>query len=369
MQKIKGTYASAVVYSDTAEDYALAQVKMICDQEAAEGSQICLMPDIHPGKVGPIGLSMTIKDKVLPALLGADIGCGVSYFKIKPTKIEFQKLDTILREHIPSGKQNRKEPHRYSSDFDFSDLCCGKHIDQRRAILSLGTLGGGNHFLEVDQDEEGNLYFLCHSGSRYLGGIVTEYYLKAGQKALKTKGISLPYELTYLDGCLMEDYLQDVQEVQGFAMLNREIMLLELQKRLKLKPEYFGESIHNYVDENRILRKGAIAAYAEDEVIIPINMRDGVLLGYGKGNPEWNYSAPHGAGRILSRKDVLRRYTLAEFKKTVSGIHSVTVCRETLAEAPFAYRGIEEIAQSVKDSVKIKKVLKPLYNYRGTERR
>lgn len=365
MQKIKGTYATAVVYSDTAEDYALAQVKMICDQEAAERSQICLMPDIHPGKVGPIGLSMTLKDKVMPALLGADIGCGVSYFKISPAKIEFQKLDTIIREYIPSGNKNRKEPHRYSSDFDFSDLYCGKHIDQQRAILSLGTLGGGNHFLEVDRDEEGNLYFTCHSGSRYLGGIVTEYYLKAGQKALKAKGISLPYELTYLDGNLMEDYLQDVQEVQGFAMLNREIMLSELQKRLKLKPEYFGESIHNYVDGNRILRKGAIAAYKGDEVIIPINMRDGILLGYGKGNPAWNASAPHGAGRVLSREAVKDRHTLSEFRQTMEGIYSPSISKATLDEAPFAYRDISEILHSITETVTVQKILKPVYNFKA----
>ena len=215
MQKIKGTYASAVIYSDTAEDYALAQVKMICDNEAAAGSKLCLMPDVHPGKVGPIGLTMTIGRRILPSLLGADIGCGVSYFKTKPAKIEFQKLDKIIRENIPSGRHNRKEPHRYSSDFDFSDLSFGTHIDQKRASLSLGTLGGGNHFLEVDRDEEENLYFVVHSGSRYLGSAVTEYYLKAGQKALKAKGISLPYELTYLTGSLMEDYLHDVQAVQG----------------------------------------------------------------------------------------------------------------------------------------------------------
>ena len=365
MQKIKGTYASAVIYSDTAEDYALAQVKMICDNEAAAGSKICLMPDVHPGKVGPIGLTMMIGRRILPSLLGADIGCGVSYFKTKPAKIEFQKLDKIIRENIPSGRHNRKEPHRYSSDFDFSDLSCGTHIDQKRAALSLGTLGGGNHFLEVDRDEKENLYFVVHSGSRYLGSAVTEYYLKAGQKEFKAKGISLPYELTYLTDSLMEDYLHDVQAVQGFAMLNREIMLSELQKKLKLKPTYFGESVHNYADENRILRKGAIAAYAGDEVIIPLNMRDGILLGYGKGNADWNFSAPHGAGRVLSREAARNSHTLSEFRESMQGIYSPSISGATLDEAPFAYRDMDEILANIKETVTITKRLKPVYNYKA----
>lgn len=365
MQKIKGTYASAVIYSDTAEDYALAQVKRICDNEASMGSKICLMPDVHPGKVGPIGLTMTIGDQILPSLLGADIGCGVSYFKTKPAKIEFQKLDKIIRENIPSGRHNQKEPHRYSRDFDFSDLSCGAHIDQKRAVLSLGTLGGGNHFLEVDRDEEENLYFIVHSGSRYLGGAVTEYYLKAGQKELKAKGISLPYELTYLTGSLMEDYLHDVHEVQGFAMLNREIMLSELQKKLKLKPTHFGESIHNYADEHQILRKGAIAAYAGDEVIIPLNMRDGILLGTGKGNADWNFSAPHGAGRILSREAARNSHTLSEFRESMKGIYSPSISGATLDEAPFAYRDMHEILANIKETVTITKRLKPVYNYKA----
>lgn len=341
MLKIKGSYTEAVVFSQTAENYAIAQVKMICDNEAVKGSKIRLMPDVHTGKVGPIGLTMTIGECVLPSLLGADIGCGISYFKTKPVKIEFQKLDKIIRENIPVGNKNRRELHRLSGDFDFSDLCCRKHIDENRALMSLGTLGGGNHFLEVDRDEEENLYFTVHSGSRYLGGIVTEHYLKAGQKELKAKGISVPYEMTFLSGALMEEYLHDVKQVQGFAMLNREIMLYELQKKLKLKPERFGESIHNYVDENRILRKGAVAAYEGDAVIIPINMRDGIILGVGKGNADWNFSAPHGAR------------------------HTPSISRATLDEAPFAYRGIEEILENIKQTVTVEKILKPVYNFKA----
>lgn len=365
MQKIKGIYAAASIYSETAEAYALAQVKMICDNEAASGSKICLMPDIHPGKAGPIGLTMTVENRILPALLGSDIGCGISYFKIKNTKIEFQKLDRIIRENIPSGSSCRSEPHRYSSDFDFSDLLCEKHIDQERAYLSLGTLGGGNHFIEIDKDEEGSLYFAVHSGSRYLGSAVTEYYMKQGQKRLKEKGIRVPYELTWLEGDLMKAYLNDVHEVQGFAMLNREIMLSEIEKKLKLKPILYGESIHNYVDENMILRKGAAAAYEGDSVIIPINMRDGVVLGYGKGNAEWNFSAPHGSGRILARNEVRKQHTVSEFKAAMKGIYSSSIGKATLDEAPFAYRSIDEIKNAISDTVTVEKILKPVYNFKA----
>ncbi|MGN0735333.1 MAG: RtcB family protein [Anaerovoracaceae bacterium] len=369
MQKIKGKYVAADVFSDTAEEYAIAQIKAISDNEAAKDSKICIMPDVHPGKVGPIGLTMTLENRVLPCLLGADIGCGISYIKIKETKVEYQKLDTVIRDNIPVGSKSRREPHRFSRDFDFDDLICRKHVDKNRSTLGLGTLGSGNHFIELDKDYEGNIYAFVHSGSRYLGAAVSEYYLKEGQKQLRGKGISVPYELTYLEGKLMDDYLHDVREVMGFAMLNREIILYELEKRMKWKVESFGESIHNYVDENRILRKGAASAYEDDEVFIPINMRDGIIIGRGKGNPDWNFSAPHGAGRILNRDEVRKKHTVSEFKETMKGIYSPTVGKETLDEAPFAYRGIDEIVSSISPSVKVEKILKPLYNYKAAEER
>ena len=294
---------------------------------------------VYSSKVGQTGLTMTIGNRVFPCLLGNDIGCGISYIKIKETEVEYQKLDTVVRENIPVGSKNRREPHRFSRDFDFDDLLCGKHIDENRSALSLGTLGGGNHFIELDKDDEGYIYAFVHSGSRYLGVAVTEFYLKEGQKHLKKRGISAPYELTYLEGQLMEDYLHDIHQVMGFAMLNREIILHELEKKMKWNVETFGESIHNYVDENKILRKGASQAYENDEVIIPINMRDGIILGRGKGNPDWNFSAPNGAGRILKRD-----------------------------EAPFAYRDIDEIVSAISPSVSVEKILKPLYNYRAVEK-
>lgn len=367
MQKINGMYASAVIFTENIEDYAKAQIKMICDSETAEGSKIRIMPDVHPGKVGPIGLTMTITDKVIPTLVGTDIGCGISYVRIDKKNVEFQKLDRVIRECIPAGGRIRKEPHRYSDDFCFDDLICRGSLNREKGRLSLGTLGSGNHFIELDKDDEGNLYLVVHSGSRHVGVEVTEHYLREGQKSLKQSGIAVPYEMTWLDGELMQNYLHDVKSVQGYAMLNREIILREICKKMKWKTDCFGESIHNYVDENNILRKGACSAYKDDDVIIPINMRDGIILGTGKGNDDWNCSAPHGAGRVMNRKAILEKFTVSEYRKSTEGVFSSTVCRETLDEAPFAYRGIEEIREKVKDTIEVKKILKPVYNYKATE--
>lgn len=364
MQKIKGKYASATIFTDNIEDYALAQIKMICDNEAAIGSKIRVMPDVHPGKVGPVGLTMTVKDRVMPALVGEDIGCGISYIKFKAGNVEFQKLDRVIRENIPTGFEIRKEPHRSSKDFDVQDLICAKHINHEKAYLSLGTLGGGNHFIELDKDDEGYMYAFVHSGSRRLGKEVFEAYMKKGQKELKEKGVVIPYEHTYLEGQLLEDFIHDVKITQGYAMLNREIILTELARGMKWKVISYGESIHNYIDDKLILRKGAVDAYPGDEVIIPINAKDGIILGEGKGNDGWNCSAPHGSGRIGNRSTVISEHTVREYRKCLEGVYSSTISKETLDEAPFAYRGIDEILENIKDTVEVKKILKPVYNYK-----
>lgn len=369
MQKIIGKYAEAVVYTDDIEQYALAQIQMICDFEASEGSRIRIMPDVHPGKVGPVGLTMTLKDKVMPNLVGTDIGCGISYARIGKKNVEFQKLDRVIRECIPAGGKVRSEAQRNSYDFDFDDLICRNSVNEDRGRLSLGTLGSGNHFIELDRDEDGNLYLVVHSGSRHLGKEVTENYLQEGKRVLKKKGYSVPYEMTWLEGKLMESYIHDVNVVTGYAMLNREIIINEICKKMKWKPDYFGECIHNYVDDNLILRKGACAAYMGDDVIIPINSRDGIIIGTGNGNAEWNSSAPHGSGRVLNRKAVSEKFTLSEYKKSLEDVYSSTVCRETLDEAPFAYRNIESILGVIEETVDVKKILKPVYSYKAVERR
>ncbi|KIR03875.1 Protein RtcB [Lachnospiraceae bacterium TWA4] len=368
MKEIKGTFANAKIFTDNVEEYALAQIQMICDQEASKGSTIRIMPDVHPGKVGPIGLTMTVEDAIMPNIVGIDGGCGMTIAKIKGKKLEYQKLDTVIREQIPSGFQVRRKPHRFSTEFPFEELKCYKNIHIEKAIHSIGTLGSGNHFIEADCDHEKNLYIVIHSGSRSLGKMVAEHYLKQGQIRLKELGIEIPYELTYLTGELMENYLHDLQIVQQYASVNRLAMLDELKKGMKLKIEEEFSSIHNYIELSeygRILRKGAISAKKDERVIIPINMRDGIILGTGKGNAEWNYSAPHGAGRVLKRTEVVNHYTLSDFKKEMKGIYSSCIRKDTLDEAPFVYRRLEDICDLILDTVEIDKILRPVYNYKA----
>ena len=370
MQIIKGRYASAIVYADEVEKYALAQIQQLCDQPVFQESRIRIMPDVHPGKVGPIGFTATVGTAILPAVVGIDIGCGMTIAKLKKTKREFQKVDAVIREGIPSGFKSRSAPHRFAEEFDFTSLRCGGSIRMDKAACSIGTLGGGNHFIELDEGSDGGLYALVHSGSRHLGKEVAEHYMREGQKVLDGKGVHLPYELTYLEGELMGDYLHDVRLVQDFAALNRAAILDELLRGMKWKVEDTWSSVHNYVDFDaelgeQILRKGAISAHQGERVIIPVNMRDGVILGVGKGNREWNCSAPHGAGRIQNRETIRKRYTVSQFKKEMKGIYSTCISAETLDEAPFAYRSLSYLQEAVKETVDITEILKPVYNYKA----
>ena len=362
---INGIYASAKIFSEQVEEYALAQIQMICDNEASKGSVIRVMPDVHPGKVGTIGLTMTVGERVLPSLVGIDIGCGITLAKLKQKKAEFQKLDTIIRGNVPSGGNIRGKVHRRSAEFDYEALRCVRNIHVDRAGRSLGTLGGGNHFIELDRDDSGAVYAAVHSGSRHLGKEVTEYYLKCGQKELKEQNIEVPYELTWLTGSLQDDYLHDMQIVQAYAELNRQVILEELAKGMKWKMQESVSVCHNYIDEAGILRKGAISARDGERVVIPINMRDGILLGTGKGNADWNYSAPHGSGRILKRSEVKNQYTVSSFKKEMKGIYCSCIGKETLDEAPFAYRNMEMIKDAVQETVDITQVLHPIYNFKA----
>ena len=331
MKIVEGAYASAKIFTDNVEDYALAQIQMLCDNAAFKESKIRIMPDVHPGKVGTIGFTARIachgegmtkrSVRILPNVVGVDIGCGVTLATIKQRKVEFQKLDKVIREGVPSGTQIRKKPHRFVANFDSQvgdvedgvnllELHCVEHVNLEKAELSIGTLGGGNHFIELDKGEEGTLYVAIHSGSRRLGGEVTEYYLSEGQKVLKKKGLSVPYELTYLEDALLEAYLHDVEVVQRFAKWNRAAILDELARGMKWKVEECFSVSHNYIEcceGEVILRKGEISARKGEPVVIPINMRDGILLGEGRGNEDWNYSAPHGAGRKIKRVRVVAR--------------------------------------------------------------
>ena len=371
---IKGIFSEAHIMCNQelhgfdVDQYALAQVQMICDNRASLGSVIRVMPDVHPGKVGPIGLTMTIGDRILPSLVGIDIGCGMLAVKIGRIRGDYQRLDSIIRDNIPVGFKIRKTVHK-DADIDLSRLRCYKHIRADKALLSIGTLGGGNHFIELDQDEEKETYMVIHSGSRHLGKEVADYYMAAGQSALKEQGITdVPYEMTYLSDDLKSDYLHDLAVVQEYADLNRRVIASEILKGMKWKEKEVISCIHNYVDFTGtapMLRKGAISAKDGEDVIIPINMRDGVILGKGRGNAEWNYSAPHGSGRISSREKTNSTHTVLEFKAAMKGIYSSCIGKDTLDEAPFAYRDVEYISKAIEDTVSITKILKPVYNYKG----
>lgn len=368
MKTVNGICTSAKIFTDSIEDYALAQIRMLCDDEAFRGSKIRIMPDVHPGKVGTIGFTATVGKRILPNVVGIDMGCGVTIAKLKQKKIEYQKLDTVIRENIPSGYAARKKAHYFKDQIELEELNCYRQINRIKAETSLGTLGGGNHFIEVDQDDQGAFYVVIHSGSRHLGKDVTEYYLREGQKKLKGNNINVPYELTYLEGELRTKYLYDIRIVQEYAALNREAILDELMKGMKWKVTETYSSMHNYIaetSEGLILRKGAVSALKNETVIIPVNMKDGVILGIGKGNADWNYSAPHGAGRILKREDVKQKYTVSAFKSVMKGIYSSCIGKETLDEAPFAYRSLTEIETLIKDTLEIRTILRPVYNYKA----
>lgn len=370
MNTISGIYGKANVFSNDIEDYAKAQLKMICDNPIAQNSSIKVMPDVHPGNVGPIGLTMTINDRIIPNLLGVDIGCGMTCTKIKAKSLELQKLDKVIIENIPSGRNIRKKIHYQANEDLLKKLRCHKHINVNKALYSLGTLGSGNHFIELDKDTNGDLYLVVHTGSRHLGKEVTDYYVSKGATILKENNLDVPYPMTWISNQLMEDYIFDVQIVQEYAQENRNIIINEILKNMKWKEKETFSSIHNYIDilgESKILRKGAISAKLGEKVIIPINMRDGIILGLGKGNNDWNESAPHGAGRVLNRSDVKNHFTVSDFKKEMNGIYCTCINTDTLDEAPFAYRSIDKIKPIIIDTIDITNVLKPIYNFKAGE--
>ena len=378
METIKGEYTSALLYlaenpKTNIDQYAISQITMLCNNESLEGSRIRIMPDVHAGKVGTIGFTATVGEKLMPQLIGIDIGCGMTVAKITKGKKEWQRLDSVIRESVPSGPHLRKSIHNLATEFDYRNLECRAHIQEERADLSLGTLGGGNHFIEVDTDGE-DLYLVVHSGSRNLGKQVTDYYMSEGQKYLKERNINIPYELTWLEGSLKEAYLHDVIATQEYAALNRHIIIYEILKGMKWKSEEPWDCIHNYIasDEKTIsvfgspmLRKGAISAMNNEKVVIPINMKDGIILGTGKGNSDWNCSAPHGAGRVLKREDVKKNFTVSSFRSEMKGIYTSCIGTDTLDEAPFAYRRMDDILNIVGDTITVDKIINPLYNYKA----
>ena len=366
MVELQGKFNNAKIFTDSAEHSAIVQIQHLLNQEFMTGSTIRVMPDAHAGMGCTIGTTMTITDKVVPNLVGVDIGCGMETVLLKDKRIEYSQLDKAIHQYIPAGFDVRKASHHYIDDIDLSKLRCGKHVNLKRAVLSIGTLGGGNHFIELNQDEEGQLYLVVHSGSRNLGKQVCEHYQNAAADSLGRTGKGADRVLAYVQGQLLEDYLHDMAIVQRFADLNRKAIVKELEKRVKFKIVEQFMTIHNYIDlDTMILRKGAISAQKGERMLIPMNMRDGSLLCIGKGNPDWNYSAPHGAGRIMSRNSAKKSITLTQYEKAMQGVYTSTANRSTLDEAPFAYKPMEEIVANIGDTADIVKVLKPLYNFKA----
>ena len=400
--EIKGKVNTALCYAKVVEDEAIEQIRRMCDYAMTEGSKIRIMPDVHAGKGCTIGTTMTIIDKAVPNVVGVDIGCGMYTVNLGKQDIDFERVDEAAH-FIPSGHEvwdGRQER------FDLTELRSYRDLkDTKRLERSLGTLGGGNHFIEIDAASDGTKYLIIHSGSRNLGKQVAELYqhlainLNRGyggylekrdeiirtykeqgrkneiQDALKKlhwqvyeSPASMPEDLCYLEGKYLEDYLHDVTICQAFAKRSREKMAQIILERTQMTSYDAFHTIHNYIDtDEMILRKGAIAAHKGEKVLIPINMRDGSVLAIGNGNPEWNYSAPHGAGRIMSRTKAKNELALDEYRKTMEGIYTTSVNENTLDEAPMAYKSLDDIIDVIKESVDVIDVMKPIYNFKASE--
>ena len=399
MMEIKGQVNTAVCFAKVIEDEAVEQIRRMCDHEFTAGSRIRIMPDVHAGKGCTIGTTMTVKDKAVPNIVGVDIGCGMYTVNLGLADIGMEQMDAAAH-LIPSGLnvwEGRRE------HFDLLDLRCYRELkDAKRLERSLGTLGGGNHFIEIDQAADGTRYLVIHSGSRNLGKQVAEHYQRlaidlnkgkeeyftrrdaliaeykaAGRrseiqdalKALKweARETSIPEDLCFVYGQYLEDYLHDVEICQRFARRSRELMAEIILQRLGIEAINAFHTIHNYIDtDEMILRKGAIAAHKGEKVLIPINMRDGSVLAIGKGNPDWNYSAPHGAGRIMSRTAAKQNLDIDEYRREMEGIYTTSVNEATLDEAPMAYKSLSDIIDVIGESVDIIEVLKPIYNFKAS---
>ncbi len=395
---LNGKYNEAKVFTDVIDENAISQIIKLLNQPMAQGQQIRIMPDVHAGSGCTIGTTMTITDKAVPNLVGVDIGCGMETVRLKEKFIEPQKLDKLIHAKIPSGFSIRSKPHRFIEKTRLFELYCIEHIDIIRAEKSLGTLGGGNHFIEADRGEDGSIYVVIHSGSRHLGHEAAKYYQdtaykmlnqcskeeineliarfkaegkeKQIQKELKklntAKRTSVPKELAYTEGELFGRYIHDMKIIQEYAMLNRKAMMDEIIKGMGFHVDDCFTTVHNYIDtDSMVLRKGAVSAKNGEVLLIPINMRDGSLICTGKGNPDWNCSAPHGAGRVMSRGEAKQRLTLSDFKKQMEGIYTTSVSRSTIDESPMAYKTVGDITENIGDTVEINEIIKPIYNFKA----
>ena len=412
MITLEGKYNQAKIFTDTCDQATKSQVQNLLNQSCVEGAQIRIMPDCHAGAGCVIGTTMTIRDKVIPNLVGVDIGCGMLATKLKEKRIDLPKFDSVSQAEIPSGMRMRSAPHSLADTMSAEELACfhrpNCHVSQEVFSLSLGTLGGGNHFWELDKDEEGSVWLVVHTGSRRSGKDVAEYYQREAYESLNSLGekrkadiaaqkaafiqrmraegrekeinkllsewqvslpeveITVPYEVSWCEGKLFDDYIQDMHIMQRYAQLNRRIITETILKKCKLHAVEQFETIHNYIDmDHMILRKGSVSAQAGERLLIPINMRDGALICVGKGNPDWNESAPHGAGRLMSRTDAKNTISMKDYKEAMNGIYTTCVNKGTLDESPMAYKPIDEIVTNIEPTAEIVSRIKPIYNFKA----
>jgi tRNA-splicing ligase RtcB len=403
MFTLTGKYNTANVFAAALEQTAVTQITELLDQEFVQGSSIKIMPDAHAGAGCVIGTTMTLHERVVPNLVGVDIGCGCLVQKLC-AKPNFKKLDQAIREHVPSGFAVRTAPHRLLDHRALVELKCADFVNLNRADLSVGTLGGGNHFIEVDVDSAGKYWLVVHTGSRNLGKQVAEHYQAAAVRQCSSKDygkerlvadlkaagreaeisealkqLDVPKvvnHLAYCEGELFWDYLHDMEIVQNYAQINRAAINETLDNEMTWADQDSFETVHNYIETDLrnfstasapMLRKGAVAAHAGQRLIIPMNMRDGALVGVGKGNPDWNESAPHGAGRLMGRAEAKRRLTVEKYVDTMKGIYTTCVNKSTLDEAPDAYKPMEEIMLHIADTVDLIDIWKPVYNFKASE--
>ena len=393
MFELFGKYNTCKVFTDNCDNETISQIIELLNQESVANSQIRIMPDTHAGKGCVIGTTMTITDKVIPNLVGVDIGCGMYAIKLEETEIDCEKLDKVIRQYIPSGFSiHDRAITRSNIDKIIAP------IDVDRAMKSLGTLGGGNHFIEVDRGNDGKLWLVIHTGSRHLGIEVCKYYQDLAYNKIRNNGIRekidatiarlkaegkhheientikilkmqagpIPKDLCYIEGEDFYNYINDMKITQEHAKINRYTIASQILQHMNLHEIEIFDTIHNYIDtDNMILRKGSISAQANEKVIIPMNMRDGSLICIGKGNPEWNYSAPHGAGRIMSRNQARDQVSLEEFKVSMKDIFSTCVNENTIDESPMVYKPMNEIIENIKDTVDIIDIIKPIYNFKA----
>ena len=400
MVTIQGQYNTAICYTNELEGAALEQIQAVCNQSEFTDCKIRIMPDVHAGKGCTIGTTMTIRDKIVPGMVGVDIGCGMETVELEEREIDFEKLDALIRREIPFGREIRDIPHPLNSEIDLTQLRCAGQVNLDRAMHSIGSLGGGNHFIEVDRAEDGRLFLIIHSGSRHLGTEVADYYQNEGRRALwggakhqiqetiaklKAEGrfreiqktitalkkeheLDIPKDLAYVEGKLFDDYIYDMKLTQQFAVLNRKAMADVILEGMGLHAMDIFTTIHNYIDtEAMILRKGSVSAKAGEKLLIPINMRDGSLICIGKGNKEWNCSAPHGAGRLMSRRAALSTLSMEEFQKEMKGIYTTCVVPDTLDESPMAYKSLDDIVSQIGPTAEIVERIRPVYNFKASD--